>query len=180
MSEEQWLPIPDHPRYEVSDFGNIRRRTPWRRDGVRQNLTPWLNKGYAHVAVKDDGRNKKLPIHRCVLLAFRGRPEFDDAQVCHLDGNRSNNHLSNLIWGTRKINASHRVGHGTQPRGEQSHLAKLRESDVLAIMERVAAGHFQKDIARDFGVSRSAISLIKSGQTWTHCKLTRGTRLEIK
>lgn len=44
--------------------------------------------------------------------------------------------------------------------------AKLTASDIPRIRERLAAGELHHDIAKDYGVSRSTISLIRSGRNW--------------
>lgn len=52
-------------------------------------------------------------VHRIVALTFIGVPPFAKSEVCHNDGNRRNNHYSNLRWGTRKENVADSIRHGT-------------------------------------------------------------------
>lgn len=44
----------------------------------------------------------------------------------------------------------------------------LIPGDVLAILERLAAGDSGVEIARDFGVSQQTVSSIKTGECWGH------------
>lgn len=55
------------------------------------------------------------------------------------------------------------------PRGERAGLAKLTESQVIDIRQRYAARTaVQTELAREFGVRQTTISMILSRKTWTH------------
>jgi hypothetical protein len=73
-----------------------------------------------------------------------------------------------LIAGTRLDNIRDRDDRGRQygPRGEDHHRAKLRPDDVRVIRERLAAGETGKALAREYGVTETAISSIKRGHSW--------------
>lgn len=86
----------------------------------------------------------------------------------HLDGDPSNNQLSNLCWGTSAENAADRIEHGTIGRGSVSPTAKLIEADVIAIRQLYARGMLQKEIAALFGLSESSTSAIINGKQWPH------------
>lgn len=43
-------------------------------------------------------------LHRVVAWTFLGEPEPDQTDVDHIDGNKDNNHPSNLRWCTRSEN----------------------------------------------------------------------------
>jgi hypothetical protein len=66
-----------------------------------------------------------------VAEAFIGPRPFPEAQICHWDGNRTNNHYSNLRWGTAKDNKNDSKRHGTLARGERQGLSKLTANEVL-------------------------------------------------
>jgi hypothetical protein len=55
-------------------------------------------------------------------------------------------------------------------RGEKAHNAKLTADDIREIRRRCDARESQRVIASDFGVSASAITVIKLRKTWTHVK----------
>ena len=60
--------------------------------------------GYFCLRVKPCGKIYK--VHRIVAMAFIPNPE-NKPQVNHIDGNKQNNHISNLEWVTAKENVNH-------------------------------------------------------------------------
>ena len=128
-----------------------------------------LKNGYMQVILSRPGERRYAYVHKLVLLAFHGAPP-EGMEVCHADGNRDNNNLSNLRYGTRSENARDRIVHGRGPdgkktRGEKNGVAKLTEADVRRI--RSMSGSL-KEIAAKFGVHFGTIHCIKSRKTWGH------------
>lgn len=174
-STEIWKPVLGWPLYEVSDHGRVRS---WKQHG-RSKIMPSVPKvlaqaptghGYPHVTLSHEGASKSFQIHTLVLTAFVG-PRPPKLDCCHDDGTRTNNHLGNLSWGTRKKNFEDRDRHGRTPRGEKVGGSKLTADQVIAIR---ADHRTHVAIAPDYGVSRATISLIKERRTWRH--LTQESR----
>jgi hypothetical protein len=68
--------------------------------------------GYKVVSLGGRG-GKKAYIHDLVLETFIGkRPEGKEA--CHINGEKSDNRLDNLYWGTRKENVADAIKLGTK------------------------------------------------------------------
>jgi DNA invertase Pin-like site-specific DNA recombinase len=88
----------------------------------------------------------------------------------HIDGNRLNNNLSNLRWGTKKENHDDQKQHGTAIKGERQGLAKLSEETVREIRKAYKAGQSQNMLAQTFGVHKSTIQWVISRKTWKHVK----------
>lgn len=70
-------------------------------------LYTWTdNTGYSQVALFKEGKKKHFRIHRLVAEGFvlntKGKPF-----VNHIDGNKLNNHYSNLEWVTNSENTQH-------------------------------------------------------------------------
>lgn len=152
-----WLPIPGYEGFEASEDGQIRK------DGV---IVPQyrMSHGYMRVGV---GPGKRQTVHVLVALAFLGeRPAKHD--ICHKNGDRSDNHASNLRYGTRAENIADTMAHGRVPRGSRHHGAKLTEQQVREIKSRIVAGERQASIARSFGIGQDEVSRIKTGKRWAH------------
>lgn len=112
--DEIWKPIPEFEGlYEVSNYGRVRSidRTVKSSKNRVQFLKGRLKKaslstsGYFKVCLYKDNKNYNKYIHRLVMLAFSSDKERDT--VNHIDGNKLNNHISNLEWATFKENNNH-------------------------------------------------------------------------
>lgn len=87
--------------YYVDDIGNIYSQ----RTG--KILKPHLgNKGYLILTLSNKGVRKTAIVHRVVAMARIQNPK-NLAQVNHKDGNKLNNHVSNLEWCTGHENIQH-------------------------------------------------------------------------
>ena len=87
-------------RYEVSTYGNVRSLA------TGKTMSKSYHKGYCRVVFYKEGKRRRFRVHRLVMLTFVKNPRRKP-HVNHLDGNRSNNHISNLEWCTPKENFDH-------------------------------------------------------------------------
>jgi hypothetical protein len=136
---------------------------------IRENLMILKNsidrKGYVRVNVsyKDEVHNiKYFRLHRLVAKTFIGNPENKE-QVNHKDGNKLNNHATNLEWNTNMENMKHAVLFNLRPSGENCKLSKLKEIDVIEIKN---SDKDVKYLSKLYNVYPSTISNILSGHTW--------------
>lgn len=122
---------------------------------------------YVYLTTGDNTHGSRS-VHRLVCEAFNGSPET--GKVCrHLDGKPSNNHYTNLAWGTPEENMQDAKRHGTTTYGEKNVRAKLTSDAVLEIRRRFKEGGItQANLGKLYGVSRPAVGLILSGQRWAH------------
>jgi hypothetical protein len=158
--------------YRINDEGRVqscRTRARVGTNGRWKDMKPILGiRGYLGVNVcTGDGKPRRRPIHELVLETFVG-PRPPDMQCRHLDGNRTNNRLSNLAWGTTQENADDRQRHGTTRRGSRQHLAKLTEEDVRRIRQMASKGRLSGQIAREFGIHASTVRKAVTGKCWGH------------
>lgn len=161
-------PVPGFPGYTVSDegevftsrrWGRVIRRAPYRMKGG-------LTDGYRMVVlVRDDGSHNSRTVHRLVLETFVG-PRPLDMQARHLNGNRLDNRLDNLVWGTLAENMEDLMRHGTRARGPRHPRARLN-ADIVRVI-RAQASRPAGDLAQVFGVSKGAIDGVRYGITWRH------------
>jgi HNH endonuclease/NUMOD4 motif len=108
--------------YQVSDDGKVRsldRRVPcrggmtkpWR--GQPMALSKDVRSGHLNVGLRKPGERRLIRgVHRLMAEAFLANSWFDGAEVCHNDGNPSNNTLQNLRWDTRSANVRDAIQHG--------------------------------------------------------------------
>lgn len=109
-------------------------------------------------------------IHRLVAECYIPNPD-NLPQVNHIDGNKANNHYSNLEWCTsgENIKHSHLLGLTRPKRGEKCNFAKLTKEDIIEIKKLYENGDlYQREIAEKFNVQQSAISRIINNKRWKH------------
>lgn len=178
---EFWKPVLGHEgSYEVSNLGRVRsldriaeyeRRDQYsgriitvRRRHRGAVLRPGrMSGGHLSVAI---GRGNTRTVHSLVLEAFVG-PCPTGMECLHKNGKHQDNRLANLRWGTRSENLHDAVRHGHKPIGEAVHTAKLTREQVREIREKIGMSSYA-EIAREYGVTASAIQSIKTGRTWAH------------
>lgn len=178
MASEIWKPVVGYEGlYEVSNTGRVRSLSRFvnskngslalKRGRVLTQFR--AKKGYLEARLSRHGRTKTLRVNRIVCAAFHGPPP-EGYEAAHLDGSKDNNTESNLRWKTGIENAADRKKHGTYAMGEQvAHLAKLTAEQVLDIRARYQPRYGAlADLAREFGVSPTAIMQIVRRRHWKH------------
>lgn len=158
---ENWRDIPGYEgRYMVSDLGRVRGR---RVNFLQQMLD---RDGYLKVTLTGaKSKQSRLSVHLLVLVAFVG-PKPPSLVSRHLNNIRSDNRLSNLLYGTGEKNFADRYDHGTWPAGEKNGNAKLSVDDVAYIKAQSRARGMRTKLAKQFGVTRTQIAYILAGKSW--------------
>ncbi len=160
-------PVVGNPDYIVSSCGTVVSM----KHGKFSIIAPYFrNDGYMSVKLCLDGVRYGRLVHHLVLEAFSGLRE-QGQQTRHLDGNKQNNNILNLVWGTAKENGEDRVVHktavGPALKGERNPKAKLNKDVVLEIR---ASTQTDTSWAKRLGMSQSSISAARTGVTWGHIK----------
>lgn len=173
MNEEIWKKVKDFDWYEVSSLGRIRSHAR----GFPLILKPIQDtKGYYFVVLSQKIGRKKVSfrVHRLIADAFVPCvDDKDNLDVHHIDGNKKNNHPSNLEWKTRAENLSDAYLKGLRRKGwiaqgEASPNTNLTEGQVKEIRYSNSYGMSRKKLAEKFGVSLAAIHDIVRRRTWRH------------
>jgi hypothetical protein len=122
-------------------------------------------RGYPSIHV--DGKPRKG--HRVTYAYFRG-PIPPGMLVLHTCDNRACVNPDHLYVGDYADNTRDILvrGRANPRRGEDVHIAKLTEADVIRIRERVAQGEMAGQVAADYGVDASNVSKIARGDKWKH------------
>jgi hypothetical protein len=164
----EWRVIPGYEAYEVSENGEVRR---YRRGtstfpGRPLKLQSSQNV-YGQYHLYMHGQRHAVHPHVLVALAFLGPKPFEKAEVAHRDGDRHNNHYTNLRWATRIDNAADMSRHRRACTGEQQWGSKLTWNDALLIRQMARQKIFsQRGLAAQYGITQSSVSMILHGKTW--------------
>lgn len=109
--------------YQVSNLGNIKSLEKIRimpnggnRIYSQKILIPVMNRNnYLSVQLCKDGIVTRHLVHRLVAMQFINNP-LSKPQINHIDGNKSNNIISNLEWNTPKENIQHSFNNNLNPK----------------------------------------------------------------
>lgn len=179
MDNLEWRPVVGSDgRLEVSEYGDIRRIVGRGNGNANRFPAGSLVKGQTdrfgynrvNIGMKPDGKRMFRSRHRIVADAFLGEcPE--GMEVNHKDGNKLNNHYSNLEYITHRENVMHSFHEldrmKTVARGSSTGMAKLIESDKREIISLYEYGWSQREIAKAYQVSHVSIGNILRGKTWS-------------
>ncbi len=161
----EWREVKEWPEYMVSSDGQVKRISPAMGAISGKLLKPQLLKnGYFKVSLCRDAKRREYLIHRLVAASFLGDPTGMD--VCHVDGNRTNNDFKNLRIDTRKGNMADAIRHGTTPRGEKSGSNKYSVDMIKQIKKRLDEGESLTKLGRCFGIPITTVQSIKERRTW--------------
>lgn len=165
------LPIEGFPDYQWCEaLGSVRSWRQHRLQPARTKPTVlgggFSSRGYRMWMLRDsNNKPRSVYLHELVCTKYHGaRP--CGMEVCHNDGDRNNNAPSNLRWDTHKENCIDRIRHGTSRRGSDNGMAKLSEDQAVQVLECTHITGVA--LAKMFGVSRSAVSLIRKKRQWKH------------
>jgi hypothetical protein len=162
--------VPSYPGYRVGSDGSVWTCKKGRyglMDTWKQLRAP-VNGGYHSVSLM--GMDKKSHKFRCgglVLMAFVG-PRPTGFEMCHENGNRADDRLINLRWGTRRSNVEDTIRHGRVPRGEKHANAKITADQVLKLRAARASGLKYREIGEQFNLPMSTIYKAILGTRWRH------------
>jgi DNA-binding XRE family transcriptional regulator len=125
--------------------------------------------GYLQISMTRNGKVITPRVHKLTLAAFVG-PKAEGQQCRHLDGDRTNNRIENLAWGSHAENEADKDRHGTRPYGDAHGNAKLTAEKVREVRRLLTLGMTQLRIAIRMGVSEPTIGMIATGRNWKHVR----------
>lgn len=146
-------PIPGHEMYAIDEYGNVWSDYVDRfvRATIRRGDTSYFKVGL--LVSSKPKRYKHYYIHQLVLLTYVG-PCPHGMQVDHIDGNSTNNQLSNLRYVSARGNSENRKRHGKH---YTSFTRKVDSVDVLSLKN---SGIKYAAIATTLGISERQVSRI--------------------
>jgi hypothetical protein len=155
-------PISGFPSYSIERDGTVYSTQRKVKRVKKQTLG---NHGYFIVSLWNKNAERKACVHRLVLETFVSAcPE--GCEALHINGDRRDNRLGNLRWGTRKENVQDMIAHGTACLGAANGGAKLTENDVFHIRLMKGMGFSYKQLKTHFPVAE--VTLIRAATRQTY------------
>jgi hypothetical protein len=162
------------PGYRFGSDGSI--WSAWHRGPQRKmyigekwkRLRLGKNRGYCVLSLRarDNSTHRNVLAHRLILEAFAG-PCPANCEARHFpDATRSNNAISNLIWGTRHENHQDKWPQGSMPHGEGHQNAILTVECVKEIRRLYSQGVTQTALGKKFRTQQTNISMIVNRKAW--------------
>lgn len=174
---EKWLPVPVAPygdAYLVSSAGRIRgvNRIAESEFFIRQIRGVFLKgrvrrDGYKTVNLRYKRNRQTFAVHRLVALAFCSNP-YNHPEVNHKDGNKLNNHASNLEWVSHSENIQHSIHTGLN----NSQGANNKQFKGLIVATNIATREEQtfcgKKALISAGFDHGSVYAVIAGRTKSH------------
>lgn len=129
--------------YKIAEDGTIHNSISGRT--VKHSRS---NFGYSVVGLRKDGVARQFGVHRLVATTYIHK-EYDHYEVNHIDGNKQNNHVSNLEWVSRQDNLRHASETGLK--------RKVKPELAKKIREEYNEYKNKSFIARKYGLSRNTV-----------------------
>lgn len=121
--------------YYVNEYGEV-----YSLKSNRVMRTEVTNKGYYKLKIRFNNKYYRKYPHIMVAETFICHKPEDKTDVNHIDGNKKNNHVSNLEWTTRSENLKHAIDTGLKPKlyGEDHNGCKYSDSvfKKIAILKK--------------------------------------------
>lgn len=153
---EYWVPIPESEQYEISNFGNVRRKL---KNGRRKKITTYVRKGkWVAVKVRINLVYKERYVHHLVAAAFVEETKQPGQVLRHKNGLIRDNYAGNLEWIDRK-----ELGRRTGALSKSIPVVKLdaKTGEVLNFYKSISAA------ARDTYIHKETICMALKGKLKT-------------
>lgn len=102
----EWRKLTQYPfngRYMISENGDV--KSCWQKTREGSLLDQGFHEGYYRIGMQLQGKTKYFKVHRLVALAWGMLSDIkEDIQIDHVDGNKLNNHYTNLQRATNAEN----------------------------------------------------------------------------
>ena len=159
---EQWKLVQGFENYLVSTLGSVKTIK-----GKFKKIVYDNKNSYGYVELWKNNKGKKFRIHRLVAETFI--PNYTNKeQVNHIDGDKTNNCVTNLEWVTPKENIRHAINNNLSSikYGSSNLSSKLKEEDVKFIRENAKVNISVKELAKLYNVSTTNIYNILNNKKW--------------
>lgn len=146
--------------YEVNECGEVRSK---RIGKILKGDTN--NGGYQRVCLYNGKRKERFFKHRLVAMHFLDNKDNLE-QVNHVDGNKTNNHYTNLEWITQKGNELHKIK--VLKKDNYKPFKVIYEDDTEELFE------LKSELSEKLGVTKTTV------KHWLHNKFVTIEKYGIK
>ena len=145
-----------YENYFADEYGNIYSN----KSGIMKPIkTSINNRGYEAVNFSDKGVRTSRLVHRVMVETFISE-DLKNLTVNHKDGNKLNNHIDNLELVSQKENNQHALSTGLTPIGENHSRAKIKDADLVKMIQEVQSGLSTVKASKKYGLSQSYVSKV--------------------
>lgn len=161
--KEIWKDIPNY-QYQISDLGHVISKNSGQPLKILTNYN-----GYSVINLYNSKGMRQFRISRLVAINFIPNPK-KKKQVNHKNGIKADNRAVNLEWTSARENINHAWGTGlTKTFGNGNGRAILSEKEAIKILkDQKINRRTHSVIAKEFGISESAINYLLARKTWKH------------
>lgn len=158
--------ILNDPTFDIREDGSI-----WRRNQMTGNhyysdpSYPLRRVDRLYETIRYWGvpyKGKTISVHRIIYARFNGMLK-EGLEINHIDGNKANNHPSNLEQISVKENNVHAVMNGLKATSTKLTLHEVRDIKILL---NIGIGY--TEVSRMCGVERTSVEGIKRRISWAH------------
>ena len=150
--------IKNFERYIIDDKGTIFDTKK------NREICQWIDTvGYYQCNLWDNGKKYYRRVHRLVAEAFIPNPN-NLPQVNHRDGNKLNNHYSNLEWCSNSVNTQHGYDNGLYKYKERSHSINVYTKQGIYINTYKSI----RSMCEELKINRKTVTMILKGEKKTN------------
>lgn len=121
------------------------------------------NQGYLSVCLYVEKQFQRY-VHRIIAETFIRNLDLSKKEtVNHKDGDKTNNHLSNLEIVSSSENVKHSYRIGLHKTGEQHERSKYSDRYISSALKEIEDGSSANSVAKKYGISQSYLNKIKNG-----------------
>lgn len=162
---EIWKEWNINPLYHISNQGRVKRKEYIASNGSTYRERVLVGSkhldGYVYVSLlMSDGTRKQKTKHRLAASTFIDNKD-NYKEVNHKDGNKMNNHISNLEWVSSSQNQIHAIKEKLQPKAITTYKGKLTKKQRDDVIEKFNSSNIsRKQLAEEYSVSHTTICSI--------------------